>query len=73
MPEFIKSATWMQSLWTGCIVMGLVYLLGLWDGHGSPAFIVGQIMLGVIGVLREIYIARHYVPDASKVRFCTKK
>lgn len=61
MPEFLKTATAMLFLWTGCIVMGLIYLFGLWDGQGSPAFIVGQVTLGIVGVLREIYIGRHFV------------
>ncbi len=60
MPELIKSAAWMQFLWMGCIVMGLVYLFGLWDSKGSSAFIVGQIVLGVVGLLRERYVRTHY-------------
>lgn len=60
MAELIKSAAWMQFLWMGCIVMGIVYLTGLWDGNGSPAFIIGQIVLGVVGLLRERYVRAHY-------------
>lgn len=60
MPEWLKTSAGMLFLWSGCIVMGLVYLFGLWDGQGSPAFIVGQIVLGLVGLLRETYISRHY-------------
>ena len=64
MPEMFKSSAAMLCLWTGCIVMGLIYLFGLWDGQGSLEFIVGQVVLGIIGVLRETYIVRHYVRKA---------
>ncbi len=56
MPEFIKNTYWMTFFWVGCAVMGIVYLLGVWDGQGSAAFIVGQIVLGIVGVAREFYI-----------------
>jgi len=46
----------MTFFWVGCAVMGIVYLLGVWDGQGSAAFIVGQIVLGIVGVAREFYI-----------------
>ena len=36
--------------------MGFVYLIGFWNGQGSPAFIVSQIALGIVGVVRERYI-----------------
>lgn len=36
--------------------MGLVYFFGLWDGQGSPAFIVGQVVIGAVGLLREIHL-----------------
>ena len=48
----------MRFFWSGCIVMGLVYFLGLWDGQGSPAFIVGQVVIGAVGLLREIHLDR---------------
>lgn len=54
-----KSNKAMVSLWVGCMVMGAVYLFGLWDGLGSPAFIVGQIVLGAIGLTRELYLKKH--------------
>lgn len=60
MPEIFKSFHAMTFLWIGCIVLGLVYLFGLWDGQGSPAFIVGQVWLGVVGIIRERYIHAHY-------------
>lgn len=61
MLRMFESSAAMLFLWTGCIVMGAIYLFGVWDGLGSPAFIVGQIVLGVVGMLREAYIIRHYV------------
>lgn len=48
----------MRFFWSGCIVMGLVYFFGLWDGQGSPAFIVGQVVIGTVGLLREIHLDR---------------
>lgn len=59
MPDFIKSTRWMSFYWIGCIVMGFVFLFGIWNWQGSSAFIVGQIVMGVIGLLREVYIKRH--------------
>lgn len=61
MPGFIKSSNCMTFIWTGSAVMGAAYLIGLWDGHGSPAFIVSQIVLGIIGAVRERYIRRQLV------------
>jgi hypothetical protein len=55
----LSSSSLMLCLWTGGIVMGAAYLLGLWDGQGSPAFIVGQIVLSVIGVLRELHLRKN--------------
>jgi len=56
--EIFKSSSAMLSFWSGCIVMGLIYLFGLWDGQGSPAFIVGQVVIGAVGLLREIHLDR---------------
>lgn len=56
--KFFKSSNWMLSLWIGSVVLGAVYLLGFGDGQGSPAFVVGQVVLGVIGSLRELYLQR---------------
>lgn len=47
------------SYWAACFSLGVVYLLGLWDGVSSPAFIVGQIFMGVIGMLREYHLYRN--------------
>lgn len=38
--------------------MGSVYLIGIWDETGSPAFIIGQIVLGAIGALRELHLRK---------------
>ena len=48
----------MFSYWAGCFSLGMVYLVGLWDGMSSPAFIVGQIFMGAIGMLREYHLYR---------------
>ena len=56
MPEIFKSSSAMRFFWSGCIVIGLVYFFGLWDGQGSPAFIVGQVVIGTVGLLREIHL-----------------
>jgi len=42
--------------WMGCVVLGIIYLFGIWDGQGTSAFIVGQIIMGVIGLIREYQI-----------------
>lgn len=60
MPYWIRSASLMSFFWAGCAVMPLVYLYGLWDGRSSPAFIVGQVVLGVVGLCREAYIQNKY-------------
>ena len=53
-----KSHQYMLCLWTGCAVMGAVYLLGLWDRNDSPAFIVGQIAMSIFGILRELHLKK---------------
>jgi hypothetical protein len=53
------SHQYMLMLWVGCMVMGAVYLFGLWDGNGSPAFVVGQIVLGAVGTTRELHLKKH--------------
>lgn len=51
----------MLFLWTGCIVLGSAYLLFFYDESKSSAFIFTQIVLGVLGILREIYIKKNYL------------
>ena len=41
-------------VWVGAIVLGLAYLVFLKSPEESAAFIVGQIVLGVVGVVREL-------------------
>lgn len=48
----------MCGIWIGCIVMGLAYLFAFYDGSYSPAFIIGQVVLGVYGLLRELYLKK---------------
>ena len=43
----------MMVIWSGAVVMGLAYLIFLKDADESAAFIVGQVVLGVIGLYRE--------------------
>ncbi|MFM2668648.1 hypothetical protein AAFX24_28295 [Vibrio mediterranei] len=49
----------MSGIWIGCIVMGLAYLLAFYDGSYSPAFIIGQVVLGSFGLLRELHLNKH--------------
>lgn len=53
-----RSSSWMLSLWIGCIVLGSAYLFGLRSHDESPAFIVGQIIMGLVGAGREIYLQK---------------
>lgn len=48
----------MLCLWVGCVVMGSVYLLSFGGGN-KPEFIVGQIVLGIIGAAREMYLKKY--------------
>lgn len=57
----ISSHESMLRLWIGCVVLGLAYLLFFYDGSESPAFIVGQIVLGVFGISREMHIKENYL------------
>ena len=54
----MSSHRFMMCLWKGCIVMGVIYLLFLWDRNTTPAFVVSQIVLGVIGWLREVHLTQ---------------
>lgn len=54
-----KSHRVMSCYWTGCFVLGLVYLFAMWDGSGSAAFIVSQVFMGALGMCREYYLSRH--------------
>ncbi len=56
--NLIRNSNWMLLLWIACAINGAVYLFFFWDGKGSPAFIVGQIALGLIGASREIYLQK---------------
>ncbi|MGP5159854.1 hypothetical protein [Pseudoalteromonas prydzensis] len=49
----------MISLWIGAIVMGFIYLFGLKTPDESPFFIVGQIVLGGLGLAREVFLKRN--------------
>ena len=42
------------TVWVGAITLGLAYLVFLKSPEESAAFIVGQIVLGVVGVVREL-------------------
>jgi hypothetical protein len=48
----------MLSLWVGCVVMGSFYLVSFGGGN-RPEFIIGQIVLGVVGAAREMYLKRY--------------
>lgn len=48
---------YMLLLWAGAIVMGLTYLVGFGATKESLSFVVGQVVLGVLGLLREYQIA----------------
>lgn len=56
--NFLKSSNLMLWFWIGCAVLGLVYLFWVWPKTGSPAFIVSQIFMGLMGALRELYLQR---------------
>lgn len=49
----------MVTLWTGAIVMGLVYFIALKSPEESAAFIIGQVVLGSFGLAREMYLKRN--------------
>lgn len=54
-----KFSSLMISFWVGCIVMGLTYMIFFYDngnGSGNSAFIVGQVVIGWVGLLRENYL-----------------
>lgn len=53
-----ESHSQMSLLWAGYFVMGLAYYLWLWDEAGSPAFIIGQIIMGALGMCREYHLSR---------------
>lgn len=61
--ELIKSVKSMAALWAWCILAALLYLAFFWDRQGSIAFIVGQAVLGLVGLAREWYIHQHYVRE----------
>jgi len=46
----------MMAMWCGAVVMGLAYLLFLKDANESAAFIVGQVVLGLFGLWRELTV-----------------
>ena len=46
----------MMVIWSGAVVMGLTYLLFLKGSDESAAFIAGQVVLGAIGLWREITV-----------------
>lgn len=46
-------------LWVACVITGAGSLLCLWNGSGSPSFIIGQIIMGLIGIMRERHLAKH--------------
>lgn len=52
------SHKYMLCLWVGCVVMGSFYLLSFGGGN-KPEFIVGQIVLGIIGAAREMYLKKY--------------
>ncbi len=54
----LLSSKYMLAIWIGCIVLGFAYIAFIWNGSDSLAFVVGQIVLGVIGIVREISINR---------------
>lgn len=56
-----KSHEYMLCLWTGCAVMGTVYLFCMWNGDDSPAFIVGQIVMSILGIQRELYLKKSVI------------
>ncbi len=44
---------YVSCIWVGCIVMGLAYLVGFdYDKEATP-FVIGQVVLGVVGLIRE--------------------
>jgi len=43
----------MKLLWAGLIIMGLTYLFAFGAAKESLPFILGQVLFGVIGLLRE--------------------
>jgi hypothetical protein len=49
----------MISLWVGVIVMGLAYFFGLKTPEESSAFILGQVVLGCIGLMREMHLKKY--------------
>jgi hypothetical protein len=50
----------MLNLWMGSISAPLVYLIFLKDNDDSSAFIVGHIVLGIFGLLRENYLKNKF-------------
>ncbi|MBP4081946.1 hypothetical protein [Aeromonas sp. MrichA-1] len=53
------SYKYMLCLWVGCVVMGAFYLVYLWDGKSPVEFIIGQIVLGLVGAAREMYLKKY--------------
>lgn len=53
-----KSGNQMRCLWIGCIVMGLAYAVFLLDSREALAFVLGQVVLGLIGLARESVVAK---------------
>ena len=56
--NFIRSSNLMLWFWIVCAVLGLAYLFFVWPKTGSPAFIVSQIFMGMMGAMRELHLQR---------------
>lgn len=68
--NFIKSSNLMLWFWIVCAVLGLAYLFFLWPKTGSPAFIVSQIFMGLMGAMRELHLRRNQIQRPTESKPC---
>lgn len=62
---FANSHAMMCQLWTGCIVLGIAYVIVATPQSEAIPFAIGQAVLGLIGLSREYVIirSRHQPPE----------
>ena len=56
--------------WIICAVLGLVYLFWVWPKTGTPAFIVSQIFMGLMGAMRELHLQRNQTQKPTESKPC---
>lgn len=57
----MKYSSLMSSYWMGCVILGLAYLIGFDYSKDAIAFVVGQVVMGLIGLYREYSISRQEI------------